>query len=83
MHAAKNSITTTHGHPRSFSLPAKVKTGPRKGASLMRTSRERYKDIAGQRFGRLTVIKPIRQTTSSEIIWLCKCDCGATREVSW
>lgn len=33
-------------------------------------------NIAGRRFGRLTAIKPIGQTSAKESIWSCICDCG-------
>lgn len=34
------------------------------------------KDIAGQRFGKLTAIKPFEQAKNGAWKWLCKCDCG-------
>ena len=33
------------------------------------------KDITGQKFGRLTVIKPVK-AENGKTLWLCKCDCG-------
>jgi len=39
------------------------------------------KDITGQKFGRLTAIKPSRKSNSRATIWLCKCDCGQESEV--
>lgn len=34
-------------------------------------------DLAGQRFGRLTVVKEIKKAPGSkERRWLCRCDCG-------
>lgn len=33
-------------------------------------------DLTGQRFGRLTVIKPAGRNTSNKIQWICMCDCG-------
>lgn len=33
-------------------------------------------DITGQRFGRLTAIKPVKRPDSNLTYWLCKCDCG-------
>lgn len=45
----------------------------------------RFKDLTGQRFGRLTVIKRIENFISSSgkvaAQWLCKCDCGSDKEV--
>jgi len=37
------------------------------------------KDLTGQRFGRLTVIRPVKEQESKRsIIWECTCDCGNT-----
>lgn len=36
----------------------------------------RMTDISGQKFGRLTVIKPDGRYNSGNIKWLCLCDCG-------
>lgn len=33
-------------------------------------------DLTGQKFGRLTVIKPIGKNSWGNVVWLCKCDCG-------
>lgn len=37
-------------------------------------------NIAGKRFGRLTVIKPVRRKSrkTTSIIWKCRCTCGKT-----
>lgn len=40
-----------------------------------------YKDLTGQRFGKLTVIKCLRREPNGKYIYLCKCDCGQEREV--
>lgn len=34
------------------------------------------KDLTGQRFGRLTVIKPQGKNKFNNYLWLCRCDCG-------
>ena len=36
----------------------------------------KIKDLTGQRFGRLTVIKMVGKDSIGKILWLCKCDCG-------
>jgi hypothetical protein len=41
----------------------------------------RYKDITGQRFGRLAVIRPTAKRESESVVWECKCDCGKFTEV--
>ena len=40
-----------------------------------------YKDIAGQRFGRLVAIRK-SGTEQKRAMWLCKCDCGTEKIVS-
>lgn len=37
--------------------------------------------LTGQKFGRLTVTEPVGRSPGSQIIWLCKCDCGGTAKV--
>lgn len=38
------------------------------------------KDLTGQKFGMLTVIKRI-ENKNGKVCWLCQCDCGKTKEV--
>lgn len=40
-----------------------------------------YRDITGQRFGRLTAIKPTDKRFLKSVVWECKCDCGNTTYV--
>lgn len=40
------------------------------------------KDLTGQKFGRLTALKPTKKRSGHNIIWLCQCDCGNIYEVS-
>lgn len=35
-----------------------------------------YKDISGQRFGKLIALNRIGSNLARHSIWLCKCDCG-------
>lgn len=37
------------------------------------------KDLVGQRFGRLTVIKRVENSQYNQVQWLCKCSCGNTK----
>ena len=39
----------------------------------------KYKDLTGQKFGRLTVIKKIK--TKWLVVWLCQCECGNQTKV--
>ena len=42
-----------------------------------------FKDMTGQKFGKLTVLeKTDKRTSNRSIIWKCKCDCGNLCEVS-
>lgn len=36
----------------------------------------RYKNLIGQRFGRLTVIEKTDKRYYGYVVWKCKCDCG-------
>lgn len=44
------------------------------------------KDLTGQHFGKLVAIKPLKERKyhkgGSNVIWLCKCDCGETTKVN-
>jgi hypothetical protein len=39
-------------------------------------------DITGQRFGKLTAIKPTDKRERGGVVWECKCDCGNTTIVA-
>lgn len=41
-----------------------------------------FDDITGQRFGKLTAIKPTSMKDGSHMYWLCQCDCGNQHEVA-
>jgi hypothetical protein len=43
--------------------------------------KRRHIDIAGQRFGRLVVIRRTG-TKRTSAVWLCHCDCGTNRHIS-
>ena len=36
----------------------------------------KIKDLTGQRFGRLVVIEDSGERKQTNVMWLCKCDCG-------
>lgn len=38
------------------------------------------KNLEGQKFGRLTVIKCIGRSKDRQKLWLCRCDCGELKE---
>lgn len=39
-------------------------------------------DLTGQRFGRLTVIRPTEERIRKSVVWECRCDCGKTALVT-
>jgi len=39
------------------------------------------KDLIGQRFGKLVVIKKTNKRAQGYVIWSCKCDCGNFKEI--
>lgn len=41
-----------------------------------------FKDITGQRFGRLIAVSRSGATKQGSVIWLCVCDCGNQKNVS-
>lgn len=45
------------------------------------TKNPRIIDLTGQRFGLWTVIKQDGNTNGGAALWLCACDCGASRSV--
>jgi len=38
----------------------------------------KWKDLTGQRFGRLTAIRPTDERRNRTVVWECNCDCGNT-----
>lgn len=43
----------------------------------------RFKDLTGQRFGKLVVLSPTeKRADEGSVVWLCRCDCGNLAEVS-
>ena len=42
----------------------------------------KLKDLTGQRFGRLTVIKRAENDKHNRPTWLCRCDCGNEKIIS-
>lgn len=36
----------------------------------------KYKDLTGQKFGRLLVVKQIGRDSNQNVVWECLCDCG-------
>lgn len=40
-----------------------------------------FKDISGMKFGKLTAVSPVASNRHGKVRWLCRCECGGTREV--
>jgi hypothetical protein len=38
-----------------------------------------FKDLSGQRFGRLTVIERVKNGSQWKVRWECICDCGSLK----
>src|SRR5215831_16578997 len=36
----------------------------------------RFKNLTGQKFGRLTALRPVGKDAGRNVLWLCHCDCG-------
>lgn len=45
-------------------------------------ARTRYRDVSGEKFGRLTAIEPTDKRRSNAVVWRCKCDCGNEKMVA-
>lgn len=42
---------------------------------------DRYKDIAGKRFGRLVAVSVEEIKAGYRVYWLCRCDCGVVKSI--
>lgn len=52
------------------------------GLKKIQTCGECKKDLSGQRFGRLIVLKKGKKDKASHQFWICKCDCGNIVEIN-
>lgn len=61
-------------------LPAyRLRAGNVMSCGCFERERKAKADIAGQRFGRLTVVCPTQERDASgSVVWECLCDCGST-----
>lgn len=59
------------------------KTGTKSCGCLLkeRNSEVHKLDLVGKKFGKLTVIEETSERLSTEIIWLCQCECGNITKV--
>lgn len=42
----------------------------------------KIRDLTGQKFGKITPIKPLDKRKNKKVVWLCKCDCGNECEIA-
>lgn len=61
------------GHTKSCGCE-RIKAGQKQGP-------KNAKDLTGQKFGFLTVIKDSGERKNHNIVWLCQCECGNTTKV--
>lgn len=69
---------------RGTSLTTKVRPTLSCGCLTVEKSKGRYRDLTGQKFGRVTVIRKLETDKGGKHlpnIWLCRCDCGKYFEV--
>lgn len=60
-----------------------LKSGRTKSCGCLEAeNRNRFVDLAGQVFGRLTALHPTQSRKDGCVVWLCRCACGQTVEVS-
>lgn len=54
-----------------------------KSCGCLRREQSRLQDISGQHFGRLTAVYPTsKRDHKGSVIWMCRCSCGNTVEVT-
>lgn len=50
---------------------------------MEKKTRSGFRDLTGQRFGKLTVVAPTdKRIDNGSVVWNCRCDCGNIAEVS-
>lgn len=45
---------------------------------VVTTNLKRYKNLAGNTYGRLTAVKPLGKDKDNNVVWLFNCSCGST-----
>lgn len=71
------------GNLKSISRKA-MKSGNTSSCGCLRrktASKNTYKDLTGQKFGRLTVLADSQKRKDNRVIWTCLCDCGNKCEI--
>ena len=65
----------------TFATTSDLRHGHKKSCGCLKRV-SHAKDITGQRFGMLTVMKRAGTNKHRKALWICKCDCGRTTVVS-
>ena len=65
----------------TFATTSDLRHGHKKSCGCLKRV-SHAKDITGQRFGMLTVMKRAGTNKHRKALWKCKCDCGRTTVVS-
>lgn len=66
---------------KTTATTAQLRSGHKKSCGCLKRV-SHAKDITGQRFGMLTVMKRVGTNKHRKALWKCKCDCGKTTVVS-
>jgi len=54
-----------------------VKAGRTKSCGCQEeANRRKFRDITGQRFGKLIALSPTEERKDGNVVWKCRCDCG-------
>lgn len=48
---------------------------------LLKDNSKKIRDLTGQRFGRLVVLRMTESTANGKVVWECQCDCGNITKV--
>lgn len=57
-------------------------SGRTRSCGCLHTDKHLVKDLTGQRFGRLTVLRATDKRHNNMVVWECKCDCGRLTEAT-
>ena len=57
-------------------------SGRTRSCGCLHTDKHLVKDLTGQRFGRLVVLRPTDKRHNNMVVWECQCDCGRLTEAT-
>ena len=73
-----NSYDEAYGYNTRVKLPEDDSDEQQAGSILEKKSANKKPGIEGQRFGKLTALRPTEKRIGSSVVWECLCDCGNT-----